>query len=149
MSGAARSIGWICRQCAAFFTPTRDDHVFYRGGIDGLIEALTKRHEHIVFSMHHLGNVIIHFMGLESARVESYAVVTQHTAGLLEKELAVTTTWCRYIDKFEQRGGEWRVLHRTLVIDATVTSRVQGDTNSSIPEGNRGRRDRLDPSYPR
>jgi hypothetical protein len=124
-----------------------DDHVFYRGGVDGLIEALSKRHEHIVFSMHHLSNVIIDFTGPESARVQSYAVVFQHTANPPESELTAATTWCRYIDKFEQRDGGWRIFYRTLVIDAIVPSRVQDGQNLAVPQGNRGRRDSRDPSY--
>lgn len=130
-----------------FHPDAYDDHLFYCGGIEGLIKALRERHKHIVFSMHQVSNVIIHFEGMALAQVESYAVVNQHTANLLDSDLASSTSWCRYIDKVEMRDGEWRILNRKLVIDAIVGGRVPSNTQLGVPEPNRGRRDNRDPSY--
>lgn len=47
----------------------------------------------------------------------------------------------RYIDRFERRGGEWRIAHRKVVIDFVASDHyVEGDFL-------RGSRDRTDPSY--
>lgn len=124
-----------------------DDHVFYRGNIEGLIEALRKRHVDILFSMHHLSNVTIAFVGPDFARVESYAIVFQHARKPEQNEVTMTTTWCRYVDKFEKRRGDWRILRRIVVVDAIATSPVATNSLFPVPDGNRGRRDGLDPSY--
>ncbi|HXC38526.1 MAG TPA: hypothetical protein VN667_06230 [Burkholderiales bacterium] len=52
----------------------------------------------------------------------------------------------RLLDRFERRGGEWRIAHRLLVrdvdrIDPVVE--VAPDTTRTV----RGTRDRGDPSY--
>lgn len=76
--------------------------------------------------MHFNTNVLIEFASRERAFVETYVLVLQRyrasasnvpagSAGL--RNLASA----RYLDRFEKRGGEWRVAHRTLVFGDLVS----------------------------
>ena len=70
--------------------------------------------------MHFNTNVMIEFTAADKAFVETYVLVLQRfrpgdakvpagSAGLRAMASA------RYLDRFEKRRGEWRVVHRTLV----------------------------------
>ena len=65
--------------------------------------------------VHTIGNVLIDLRG-DVAAVES-----QFLAFQLERDAAGApreTLLCgRYVDRFERRGGEWRVAERTVVYD--------------------------------
>ena len=51
----------------------------------------------------------------------------------------------RYFFRFERRNGEWRFLHRTVIVD---TDRSDPVTKRWAPDALlRGTRDRSDPSY--
>ena len=55
----------------------------------------------------------------------------------------------RYIDRFEERGGEWRFSSRVVVHDWSSATRLDGPNGIPIPmEGfTQGRRDRSDIVY--
>lgn len=56
--------------------------------------------------------------------------------------------WCRYDDHFERRDGEWRILHRRVIVDHTPVIRATG----AFTPGDGmtlGRHDTLDASYDR
>ena len=54
----------------------------------------------------------------------------------------------RYVDRFEQRGGEWRIAHRTGLYDWREFREVEGVDLSEVPEGACGYHDDRDPSTP-
>jgi hypothetical protein len=91
---------------------------------------------------HHLTNVTIEFDG-DRAHVESYLInLMRRKDGLLDIGGA------RYIDLFERRNGEWRVLIREYLPDV----RTQGPatmTGLGLPPSGPGRWDRDDLSYAR
>ena len=97
-----------------------DDHGFFKGDADALLAHVKKLHEHQDHSMHFNTNVMIEFSSKESAFVETYVLVLQRfrpgapnvpagSQGLRNFASA------RYLDRFEKRNGDWRVIHRTLV----------------------------------
>ncbi|AXF12560.1 nuclear transport factor 2 family protein (plasmid) [Paraburkholderia graminis] len=131
---------------ALFHADATDDHVFYSGGVEGLIIALANRHRRIPFSCHQIGNCLIEYSGPTIALVETYAKVTQHVRQH-EGATVVQSSWCRYIDRFEQRNGPWRIAHRLLVIDAAVESTLCSPEVFGILPANQGRRDLFDPIY--
>ncbi|MBF3851494.1 nuclear transport factor 2 family protein [Burkholderia pseudomallei] len=116
---------------AAFHPDGTDNHGIYSGDVDGLIEWIRERHKTIPVSMHQVSNMLIEFAGPDLALVETYVRTTQHypenaTSSLVQLTgrsqvtpgVAVDLLTCsRYIDRFQRRNGEWRVLHRTLVQD--------------------------------
>ena len=131
---------------ALFHADATDDHVFYCGGVEGLIIALANRHRRIPFSCHQIGNCLIEFSEPTLALVETYAKVTQH---IIRDEGAtvVQSSWCRYIDRFERRNGQWRIAHRLLVIDAAFETTLSSPEIFVVPLANQGRRDPFDPIY--
>ena len=128
-----------------------DDHGEYKGPVDGLIEWLDRRFAGADNSMHFLGNCLIEFAGVDLALVETYFVsrrlrpptdAERSVAG--EKDAMCREAWGRYVDRFERREGQWRVAHRTVVIEASSTSLALGGARGgSVTWGRRDRTDRL------
>ena len=70
------------------------------------------------FTQHRVGNVIIDVEG-DFAWCESYCLA-RHRIPAGEGKVDVDFLWGgRYVDRFERRNGEWRILHRTVVHDYT------------------------------
>ncbi|MBR0754350.1 nuclear transport factor 2 family protein [Bradyrhizobium jicamae] len=102
-----------------------DDHGFFKGPPDEFLAHIEKLHSQQDHSMHFNTNVLIEFQSRDRAFVETYVLVLQRyragapnvpsgAAGL--RNLASA----RYLDRFEKRKGEWRVVHRTLVFGDIV-----------------------------
>jgi len=97
-----------------------DDHGFFKGPGDELMPVLAKMHEHQDHSMHVISNIIIEFQARGRALVESYILSLQR---FQPSEPAVPADHfglqkivsARCLDRFEERHGEWRVVHRTVV----------------------------------
>ena len=97
-----------------------DEHGFFNGRADKFLEIVAHNHEHQQHSMHVISNMLIEFTARDRALVETYCLVFQRfgpgapevrpaTAGVRKIASA------RYVDRFEARGGQWRIAHRTLV----------------------------------
>jgi hypothetical protein len=54
----------------------------------------------------------------------------------------------RYVDRFEKRGGQWRIAQRTGLYDWREFREVEGVDLSEMPEGSCGYHDDRDPSTP-
>ena len=92
-----------------------DDHGFVKAAPDPLIEHIAKLHVDQEHSMHFNTNVLIEFSSRDKAFVETYVLVLQRFPGRR------VTAAARYLDRFECRAGDWRVVHRTLVFGDLVT----------------------------
>lgn len=138
-----------------------DNHGPFVGGVDALIAWLTERHRGIPFSMHLVSNILIEFAGSDSALAETYifaalrysaegkAALAAFTGGLAGGDGSATDSfsWARYIDRFERRGGEWRIARRTVAFDSSLMTDVPADAPAFDPNWAVGRRDRDDPIY--
>lgn len=116
---------------SAYHKDAYDDHGSYKGGRDGLMEWLRSRHANIEQSLHVLGQSIIDFVGKNKAVAETYCIVYQRYGQAArdtirlwigDEELAPgecikAVMPCRYVDRFEKRGGVWRIVHRTVVFE--------------------------------
>jgi hypothetical protein len=95
---------------SAYWPDATDRHGPFQGTAAGFIDwAVTKLAEG-GRNVHMVGNIAIELRG-EVAAVESYfhALQADRTAAVL---------LCgRYVDRFERRGGEWRVAARVVVYD--------------------------------
>jgi hypothetical protein len=128
-----------------------DAHGDYKGPIDGLIDWLDQRFAGVDNSMHFLGNCLIEFAGPDLALVET-SFVSRRLRPLSDaerKDLGPTDAicregWGRYVDRFERRNGEWRVAHRTVVLEASSSSVATGGMRTSpLTWGQRNRTDRI------
>lgn len=116
---------------SAYHADGWDDHGDYKGGIDGFIEVLKKRHAVIEQSMHVIANCVIEFDSADGAVVETYFIVYQrispaagdartfHLRGrpcgpddAVDREVVG-----RYVDRMTRRDGVWRVARRTVVFE--------------------------------
>jgi hypothetical protein len=73
---------------------------------------------------------------------ETYVLAHLVSAGSDPQE---TLTGGRYLDRFEKRGGVWKIAHRTFVTDWT-SSRPAADTQDDEASPTRGRYAPGDPS---
>jgi 3-phenylpropionate/cinnamic acid dioxygenase small subunit len=131
------------REC--YFPDAIDTHGGYVGTVDGLVEDIRERHRTIDSSQHFVTNVLVEFVDDDTAHVESYCLcyLRQHAAeGTRAHQLAVVR--CRYVDRFERRGGRWAIADRVVVFDE---SQVLGIVDSLDPAWVGSRRDGADPVY--
>lgn len=135
---------------AVFHPDAHDDHIFYAGGVDGLLQALQERHRHIACSTHQVGNLLVEFVDDALALAETYVSVIQRfrdAADPAPRGSRASIVWCRYVDRMECRSGAWKIARRTLVIDA-VQEFTPSEPAHRLPpagRGNLGRRDTNDP----
>ena len=118
---------------AAYHADAHDDHGNYKGGVDGFIESLIRRHATIEQSMHVVSNVIIEFAGADGALVESYFITHQRLspeagdarlaylrgAPIGVDEAVETEVVGRYVDHMTRRDGAWRIQRRTVVFEVS------------------------------
>lgn len=136
---------------STYHPDAHDEHGEYKGGIMGLIAWLEARFTGVDNSTHFLGNCLIEFEGEETALVETY-FVSRRLRQLTQAERAdagpsdaiCRDTWGRYVDRFERREGEWRVAHRTVVLEANSESiALNGVRPATRRFGQRDKTDRL------
>lgn len=144
-----------------FHPDATDDHGAFKGDVEGLVAWIRDRHRTISFSAHRLGNMLIEFAGPDLALAETYAEVVQRypadgkaALGQLsgghigaEGTAAVLNSYVRYVDRFERRGGEWRIARRTVVQDWKRISDLPPEEWQPTPGWPAGRRDHDDPLY--
>jgi hypothetical protein len=113
----------------AYHPDATDVHGAFEGDVEGFISWFQKRHEPIPFSMHMVANIVIDFADMNNALVESYHSVIQTYPQAAKASLAQFVGpevlekgdefdfvgYGRYVDRFQKRDGEWRILRRTLV----------------------------------
>jgi ketosteroid isomerase-like protein len=117
------------------------------------MEAMTREHAaRVLDATHHMfGNILIDLRG-DHAFVESYCVAHHRTFPDRESnERAIGEEWTdaqdspdgvnelvigfRYLDRFEKRGGEWRVAHRRFVFDWSRAAPYAGLERGGLWDG--------------
>ena len=142
----------------AYHPDAFDDHGSYKGGVEGLIEWISRRHAHIDQSMHLIGNCVVDLFGADTALCETSCLSIQrygeaaretiktwlgNEALAAGKYLKIEIT-ARYVDHFERRDGTWRIASRTVVFEEVKA--VQ-DTSRLSGEWALAQRDRSDPLW--
>lgn len=130
---------------SVYHPDAHDDHGAYKGGVDGFIDWLERRHAFIAHSMHFVTNCLIEFAGPDSALVETY-YLAQQTMGpeagesrlmlLGDRKVAPDAAVAmevagRYVDHFERRGGKWAIARRIVVFEKV---RATEDASLTIAE---------------
>jgi len=118
----------LMRSC--YWPEGTDDHGSYVGGLDGFIEFVGPALSRFERTSHFLGNMLIDVdLAANEARAETYAVAFHrfHDAvGQLTDMLA----GLRYVDRFERRGGEWRIARRVCAFEWRRTDPVTDEGSS-------------------
>jgi hypothetical protein len=104
---------------ASVYHPEATDH---HGHFDGLgtdfARGLTDRERHMgAVGQHHITNLTIEMNGAHDARVESYFLAFHPHEDDGVTKLAIASG--RYLDHFQRRDGEWKILARRVVMDWT------------------------------
>jgi 3-phenylpropionate/cinnamic acid dioxygenase small subunit len=95
-----------------------DEHVDFEGLGTEFARGLTDRYGHMsTVGQHHITNVIVEMDGDDDARVESYFLSFHpYEAG---ESVRMGIAAGRYLDHFQRREGEWKILARRVVMDWT------------------------------
>lgn len=119
------------------FAGTRDEYIAW------LFDRMLPRFE---WTMHRVTNVLVDRvdLALGRAKCEAYGVARHHQPS--DKVEANLTTGFRYVDDFERRDGQWRILRRICPLEWTRIDRADTWFEASAKH-RRGRRDRDDPIY--
>lgn len=105
---------------SAYHPGAQDAHGFFTGPADEFLKVVAHAHVHQDHSMHIISNILIDFTARDKALVETYCLVFQRydaqgpgvaagSAGVRKMATA------RYVDRFEERSGSWRIAQRTVV----------------------------------
>ena len=109
---------------AAYWPDANDSHGAYKGSASGFIDMALVKLQQAGRMVHQISNILIELHGNEAA-VESYFTAYQE-----EKDAngqAIETMLCgRYVDRFQKRQGEGRVVARTVVYDWQKKSALSG-----------------------
>ena len=125
---------------ACFHPDAYDDHGAISGNVDELlrqIEAFVSRYD---LTYHFIGNVLVEVFG-DVARAESYAIAVHRREPVAGREGKHDTWGIRYVDRFERRGGEWRIAYRVVAREwRTVLKLPESDIGrgSFVPRSREG-----------
>ncbi|MDA8044161.1 MAG: nuclear transport factor 2 family protein [Actinomycetota bacterium] len=139
----ARSMDRLDRELGySVFWPeaTADYHEqMYQGSGHGFIDMCMEAHPTFHSHSHQFTNVLIHIDG-DTATSETYGDVTLRRIDD-DGNFVDMRNLGRYVDRWERRDGEWRIIARTYLHDFDQTNQSGGLFTTT------GRRDRSDPSY--
>ncbi len=137
-----------------------DDAQFQFGEIVGdwrsFVEQARALIDPCLATQHQLGQMQFGFDGPDTCHTETY-MTAMHTVPpgfpmpdvFPDKSVIYSAIVAgRYVDRFEKRGGEWRIARRTGLYDWREFRVVEGADLSDTPEGASGYHDERDPSTP-
>jgi len=132
----------------AYHPDAIDDHGVFVGPADEFIVwILPLLRDNYVSTSHVLSNQLVEVDGDRAWAETYYTAVQVHDRTGVRVEERVTG---RYLDDFERRDGEWRILLHRVVVDSQNSSEVRPWAGASdLTSITRGRRDRDDASYDR
>ena len=138
----------LLRSC--YWPDGRDNHGFFCGGVDAFIDYIMPVLTQALSTTHAVSNVLLEVDG-DRACGESYVHVT-HRLARADGTLVDNKSNCRYVDLFERRNGEWRILFRSAVLDTMYDEPVTVLADMSAFAGNAakvamGRHGKEDPAY--
>lgn len=118
-----------------------DDHNAFRGSGVAFAAWVCEVLPHFVATHHFVADPYIRVIGA-AADVDTYCEA--HHVGV-DTDLVLGL---RYVDRFERRRGEWRILRRVCAFDWTYTVELVPERRMAFgPDFTLGRRDRDDISY--
>lgn len=105
-----------------------DDHAAFTGNVEAFISYSLPFLEG-VHTQHRISNIWVDILGPEEAFSECY-FSGFHDFPSSEGARLERIVGGRYLDRHQKRGGEWRILERTLVIDWYHERAGSSDWNS-------------------
>jgi ketosteroid isomerase-like protein len=117
----------------AYHPDAVDSHGIFVGDPQAYARFSQERNRSIPFSQHQVSNLLIEFAGPDLALVETYLLSVQRygpesaasfaqfggaEAAQQVAQRGADSLGChRYVDRFERRDGQWKILRRTVVFE--------------------------------
>lgn len=101
-----------------------DDHGSFAGGVEEFIDFVKSFLVRWTATQHFMGNMLIEVDG-DVARAETYAVA-YHRREDGQGNGKDDVFGVRYVDRFENRSGEWRIAHRVVATEWRRVDTVSG-----------------------
>lgn len=125
---------------SVYWPEATDDHGVFVGNAMAFAEFIIPLLSTMNHTMHRISNVAVDLKDSNVARVQSY-FMSYH-----EHDGSQTIVGGRYLDQFERRTGEWRILERLVVMDwnqniASTLNWHPGEMYSKLRHGVRSRED--------
>jgi hypothetical protein len=112
----------LVRSC--YHPDAAEEHGDYIGDVDGFLTRAARNLARCERTMHFLGNILIEIDGTV-ARSESYALAYHRLpAPDADRSARDRVVGLRYLDRFTERDGQWRISSRRCVCDWTRTDVV-------------------------
>jgi len=89
----------------------------HQGSLDGFITFGTNEFKRFHRTRHAITNTLIEFDGSNVAYVDTYLHADHQGTEAHHWGTSVIELWARYLDRFEQRDGVWKIARRELVVD--------------------------------
>ena len=120
---------------ACYWPDGRDDHLFYGGNAWDFCDYVIPVLRNIEASIHAITNTIIELKGDQAFCESQWSVVHR----LRKPDGSFLDYWHqgRYLDIFEKRDGEWRILERTFANDMDRMIRTK-DIRAIMNQGGEG-----------
>ena len=131
-----------------FHADATDDHGVFHGTAADFADWVMPVLLGMKRTQHCIANVLIEVRG-DTAFGESY-FIAHHALPNAQGPDTFMVAAGRYLDRFERRAGEWRIVHRHAVYEWTTHAPASDPLWSAPPLVNvltRGRRNTGDPSY--
>jgi hypothetical protein len=115
---------------SVFWPDAQEYHAgLYEGGVAGLVDHLMRAMRGLK-TQHSLSNILIAFDSDNRARSECHGY-TYYQVNRPDGPRTDLIGGARYLDIFEKRGDEWRIVWRKVVVDYTQTFEF-GDATSPL-----------------
>jgi hypothetical protein len=92
-----------------------DEHGMFNGPASEYVDMVMPMLRTMEATVHTVSNMWIELQG-DQARVETY-MSAYHRAASRDGVMRDSIIAGRYLDRMEKRDGEWRILHRLVVVD--------------------------------
>jgi len=89
----------------------------HQGSLDGFMNFAKNELPRFLRTRHTITNVQIDFDGPDRAYVETYLHADHQGTEQHHWKTSMIELWARYLDRFEQRDGVWKIARRELVVD--------------------------------
>lgn len=108
---------------------------------------VARRHPGVPQASHMVTNVLIDFLGPDSAFVESWCLAVEQQPPTPDEPRTMDRVFrVRYADRFERRAdGRWRIASRTFVLDHVLAMPLEGTVDAGPAGRIAARRDADDP----
>ena len=126
---------------SAYWPDATDDHIVFTGNAmvfaDMAVEVLKKYRS----SLHFITNLAVTMRDENHADAQSYYYVYhEHARASEDGPGTISIGAGRYLDKFERRGGEWRILARKVTSEWNETRQSENPAQALAAESARLRR---------